>query len=88
MKNVFKRNGTRLAQTLSKVPRKPALALSGMLLASLLAGCQTNGTLTSVTDNEAICVDPLIRYSRKDTLPTVEQVRQHNAFHRRMGCAK
>lgn len=86
MKNVFELNGTLLALPHWTSLRRPALALSMMLLASALGGCQTAGTLISVTDNEPLCIDPTIRYSRHDTTPTIVQVREHNAFRQRLGC--
>lgn len=87
MRSEFKPSGTRLRPTLSMSARKLVLALSVTLLASLLVGCQTTGTRISVT-NEALCVDPVIRYSRRDTAPTIVQVREHNAYHDRLGCPK
>jgi hypothetical protein len=62
--------------------------LSVMLLGSLLAGCQHTRTSTTVTDTEAQCAAwRAITYSsKKDTPPTVKQIREHNASGRRLGC--
>jgi hypothetical protein len=59
-----------------------------MSLASLLAGCQTNQTGTTVTDTETQCIAwRAIHYSAtKDTALTVQQVREHNATGARLGC--
>ncbi len=43
----------------------------------ILAACQTT-TPTAVTDTSCLAMEP-ITYSRKDTPPTVAQIRQHNA---------
>jgi hypothetical protein len=64
--------------------------LSVLLLGSLLASCQTTGTATTVTDNAGQCAAwRAITYSSKrDTAPTVQQVREHNATGRYLGCWK
>ncbi len=61
-----------------------------MLCVLLLAGCQTTGTATTVTDTEAQCIAwRAIFYSaKKDTALTIKQVRVHNEVGRRLGCWK
>lgn len=86
MNIVNRLSGTPLVRALSSSSNKRGLTLFALLAASTLAGCQTDGTLTSVTDTEVLCVDPIIRYSRHDTLPTIASVREHNAYHRNLGC--
>lgn len=88
MNNVFRRNGIRPAPMRSKTLKRPGLALSVMLLGSLLAGCQHTKTHMTVTDAEAQCAAwRAITYSSKrDTAPTVKQVREHNATGKRLGC--
>ena len=53
---------------------KPLLLLAVLLP---LAACQTT-TPISVTDTSCLAFQP-IRYSRRDTPETAEQIRQHNA---------
>lgn len=90
MNNVSELSGMRLRKKpLSKLNRR-ARMLSVLLLGSLLAGCQTAGTLTTVTRSETQCAAwRAITYSsKKDTPLTVEQVRVHNQVGRKLGCWK
>ena len=90
MNDAFKPNGIRRKPTPSRLARKLVPVLSVLLLGSLLASCQTTGTGTTVTDNNGQCVAwRAITYSsKKDTPPTVKQVREHNATGKYLGCWK
>lgn len=62
------------------------------LLASLLASCQTTSgrmpTVGTVSISSVQCWPRKIVYSKKDTPPTVAQVREHNATGKYLGCWK
>lgn len=84
----FRLNGTRLSRRPSNSPRRLAVTLSVMCLATLLASCQTTGT--TVTTREGRCAAwRAITYSAKgDTKLTVDQIRTHNLVGRKLGCWK
>lgn len=86
---MFNHNGMLRSRHLSKWPIRPVVTLSALLLASLLGGCVTTGTLTSATNTESQCAAwRRIRYSVKDTELTAVQVRQHNQTGRNLRCWK
>jgi hypothetical protein len=88
--NVSALSGMRLSNTPSRMQTRHVKTLSVLLLGSLLAGCQTTGTLTTVTRSESQCAAwRAITYSsKKDTPMTVQQVRVHNQVGRKLGCWK
>lgn len=90
MNDAFRLNGTRRVSTLSKTASRLARTLSVLLLGSLLASCQHTRTGSTVTDTAAQCAAWRgITYSAKrDTAPTVQQIREHNATGRYLGCWK
>lgn len=75
-----------------KEQRGLALGLSVLLLVSLLAGCQTTRTgiptVGTVPIVDVQCWPKRITYSKNDTKPTKDQVREHNLTGRNIGCWK
>lgn len=60
-------------------PQKLATMLAVLLPIILINGCKT--TATAVTDVDCDAFQP-VQWSKKDTLKTVEQVKEHNAVWR------
>ncbi len=90
VKNVFVLNVTQRNNMQSTKRKMLVPALSAILLASLLAGCQTTRqgipTVGTVNISSVQCWPKKITYSKKDTEPTKGQVREHNATGRNIGC--
>lgn len=61
--------------------QSPLVKLSVLLLLVSLTGCQsTTGTPSLGTNGPSFCAAArAIYYSRHDTAPTIQQIREHNA---------
>lgn len=94
MTHASKHNGTKLELSSLRRLSKPALMASALLLVSLtVGGCQSSrviptfGTKPGPTDNQVQCAAwRRITYSKKDTAPTAQEIREHNATGRVLGC--
>lgn len=88
--DVFKLGGLPLRKLQWSRQTKRAATLSVLLAASLLSGCQTTGTSTTVTGSKTICKPwKALTYSaEQDTLETIWNVRTHNQTGRNLRCWK
>lgn len=90
VRNEFEHSATSKSPMRSRSHSMLARKLGAILLASLLVtGCAHQGrtpTVGTVDIKNVQCWPKRIAYSKKDTQPTIGQIREHNATGRNIGC--